>query len=105
VTVPGFYSSPNHPPNKPDDSNPKLPSPQTRGESASIAEPLEVLVITSHSGKSMQIESIRLKNFRAYKDVTMKDTPERKVRAALSDRRSRRITDELHIDERDGSAR
>jgi predicted ATPase len=121
-----------------------------------------VLVITSHAGKSMQIESIRLKNFRAFKDVTMRDIPrfcvlvgangtgkstlfsvfaflrdamagnvtsalsklggsrglsevrsrnssgpieiELKVRAALSDRRSRRITYELHIDERDGRA-
>jgi predicted ATPase len=108
----------------------------------------------------MQIESIRLKNFRAFQDVTMKDVPrfcvlvgangtgkstlfsvfaflrdamqgnvtsalaklggsrgfnevrsrggvgpieiELKVRTALADKRSRRITYELHIDERNG---
>lgn len=108
----------------------------------------------------MQIESIRLKNFRAFQDVTMKDIPrfcvlvgangtgkstlfsvfaflrdamqgnvtsalaklggsrgiqevrsrsasgpieiELKVRTALADKRSRRITYELHIDERNG---
>lgn len=108
----------------------------------------------------MQIESIRLKNFRAFRDVTLKDVPrfcvlvgangtgkstlfsvfaflrdamqgnvtsalvklggskgirevrsrdttgpieiELKVRTTLADRRSRRITYELHIDERNG---
>lgn len=108
----------------------------------------------------MQIESIRLKNFRAFRDITMKDVPrfcvlvgangtgkstlfsvfaflrdamqgnvtsalvklggskgirevrsrdtsgpieiELKVRTALTDGRSRRITYELHIDEREG---